>query len=900
MRKNRLPSLLMMAAMLATTAVFTACSDDDDAPEKDPTLIVAGDDDPLGEPIGLKYFDFLAEDDVIHNADTTQLTISKALADSMGITNFVNRPMGVWDKKEHSPYLRRATEQRLVGDRYVLKVVRSSLAEVIGTRDVTLNTGIYYNPAAPLQARTRAAAFGDMEASQYVDDDNVIHPMALTFHGQSDDGSNGESNWDAPYDLKETVTIAELYAYSQDPSNSIFDDIGDWFKDTYKKVATAVEHAVDYIVEKTSYEIDGEKSGSIIHTNTKLSHKQKISCGEDDSDTITINFNCPIQFDLDYTIKAKAKGSIKTVGFPVPSYLETYIDGYLEAIPQATIGFSKEVSLPEDKQRINLVKFTGVEYLFSIGPVPVSIKIVPSVYLKFTASVAGSAYIGISYDIATKFRAGFKYDGGFSGIGYGQVVKNEFDFLRPTVELEAKAGVGLYFGAEVILEELGGPTFNVGPQVNANAKLKYVFPDDHLDFSAEAKAGIGGEVGGIISVFGFDLAEWKTSFDIGPQWTIFKYPDDGTTDKDNPSGNDYSGYNYIPSVGTGGTGATGYDKVVDGNRNTKWETFERVGGLWYIEFKSRAPITPSGYCLTTGVGGDYNPAAWKLYGKRNLYDEWELLDSRSGTGLLPSDKNSEATFSCKKMECRYFRFEVSKNIRMSIYGNQTEANVYGLSLSEIELLEGEIGKTVDLSTLKTHYIAHNGDVLTGTLGDYHRPTPEKIVIEDGATVTLNNAKIYSNHGIICKGDATIILQGKNSVSGGNIGIYVPKGKTLTIKGSGSLYAEPSDGAGIGGYYKTDCGNIIIDGGNIDARGSYYCPGIGACYNQSCGNITITKNVISVTAQSYSSYTPSIGLASKGSSTCGTITIGGTVYYDGTKYVNGGEEYLNTKPFVYKP
>lgn len=652
---------------------------------------------------------------------------------------------------------------------------------------------------------------------------------------------------------------------------------------------------MDYIVEKTSYEIDGEKSGSIIHTNTKLSHKQKISCGKDDSDTITIKFNCPIQFDLDYTIKAKAKGSIKTVGFPVPSYLETYIDGYLEAIPSATIGFSKEVSLPEDKQRINLVKFTGVEYLFSIGPVPVSIKIVPSVYLKFTASVAGQAYIGISYDIATKFRAGFKYDGSFSGIGNGEVVKNEFDFLRPTVELEAKAGVGLYFGAEVILEELAGPTFNVGPQVNANAKLKYVFPDDHLDFSAEAKAGIGGEVGGVISVFGFDLAEWKTSFDIGPQWTIFKYPDDGTTDKDNPSGKDYSGYNYIPSVGTGGTGDTGYDKAVDGNRNTKWKTFERVGGLWYIEFKSRAPITPSGYCLTTGGGGYDNPAAWKLYGKRNLYDEWELLDSRSGIGLLPDDKNSEATFACKKMECRYFRFEVSKNRPMFIYGEQVLGNAYEMSLSEIELLEGEIGKTVDLSTLKADYFAQNGDILTGTLGHYH-----KIIIEeDGATVTLNNATIDS-YGIICKGDATIILRGKNSVRGHDVypGIYVPKGKTLTIKGSGSLYAESIRAVGIGGYYETDCGNIIIDGGNIDARGGGDCPGIGAAEYQSCGNITITKNVISVTAQSEWEGTPSIGLGYQ--STCGTITIGGTVYYDGTKYVNGGEQYLKAKPFVYKP
>ena len=336
---------------------------------------------------------------------------------------------------------------------------------------------------------------------------------------------------------------------------------------------------------------------------------------------------------------------------------------------------------------------------------------------------------------------------------------------------------------------------------------------------------------------------------------------------------------------------------MDGNRNTKWETFERVGGLWYIEFKSRAPITPSGYCLTTGSGGYGNPAAWKLYGKRNLYDEWELLDSRSGQGLLPNDKNSEATFSCKKMECRYFRFEVSKNIPLLIFGEQIQQNVYVLSLSEIELLEGEIGKTVDVSTLKADYFAQNGDMLTGTLGEYY-----KIIIEDGATVTLNNATIDKNYGIICKGDATIILQGKNSVRGKDVypGIYVPKGKTLTIKGSGYLYAEPHNGgAGIGGYYGTDCGNIIIDGGSIDARGHGGCPGIGAHEDQSCGNITITKNVISVTAQSKPSGTPSIGLGYEGS-TCGTITIGGTVYYDGTKYVNGGEEYLNAKPFVYKP
>ena len=46
--------------------MFTACSsnDDDDTPEKDPTLIVAGEGDPLGKPIGLVYTDFLTPNDV--------------------------------------------------------------------------------------------------------------------------------------------------------------------------------------------------------------------------------------------------------------------------------------------------------------------------------------------------------------------------------------------------------------------------------------------------------------------------------------------------------------------------------------------------------------------------------------------------------------------------------------------------------------------------------------------------------------------------------------------------------------------------------------------------------------------------------------------------------------------
>ena len=895
--------MLLGIVALSVAWTFTACSDSNE-PEKepvnDPNVIIAGEDDPLGEPIGIWYTDFRSENDVtITKSDTTELSISKALADSLGIDNFVNRPMGIWDKKEHTPYLRRATEQRLVGDRYVLKVVRSSLAEVIGSRDVMLNTGIYYDPSAPLSPKTRAAAFGDLQASMYVDDNDVIHPMAVTFYGQSDDGSNSEDgNWDKPYDLNETFTIAELYAMSKDPSNSIFDDFADWVKSTAKKVASAIETAVDYVVAKTTYTIDGEKSGALLHTDTKLTLKKKFSCGKESKDTIGVNFNCPVVFNLDYTIKAKAQGSIKTVGIPVPSYLETYVDGYLDVNPQLTVGFSKEISLPEDKQRVNLVKFTAVKYVFSIGPVPVSITITPGVYLKFTASLKGDAYIGISYDIATKFRAGFKYDGSFSGIGSGEVVKNEFDFLRPTVQVEAKAGVGLYFGADLIIEELAGPSFSVGPQVTADAKLKYVLPDDHLDFTAEAKAGIGGEVGGKISVFGFDLAEWKTAFDIGPQWTIFKYPDDGSSEKDNPSGKDYSSYNYIPIVGTGSsTGEYGYDKLLDGKKETEWRTSERIGGKYYVEFKSRKPITPAGYTLTTAHDTEtnpYNPWTWKLYGKLHSYDDWELLDSQEN-GNIPRLNNAQKTFACSnRKECQYFRFEV------------TTSTGHGLTLSEFEFIEESMG---NLNTLTSDYVAKNGDVITGTL---HNDV--KVSIADGATVMLDGATIidtnsdnYKWAGITCLGNATIILKGENNVQGFHRyypGIYVPKGKTLTIKGSGSLTATSGGSApGIGATsYASSCGNIVIDGGTIQAVGGYLCPGIGGASNENCGDITITKNVTSVTATKGKDASFSIGFGY--GSVCGVITIGGTVYYDGKNYqdgfLNGGHEYLETSPLVYKP
>ncbi len=258
----------------------------------------------------------------------------------------------------------------------------------------------------------------------------------------------------------------------------------------------------------------------------------------------------------------------------------------------------------------------------------------------------------------------------------------------------------------------------------------------------------------------------------------------------------------------------------------------------------------------------------------------------------------------------------------------------GLSLTAGKYYQSTVkmAKPTDLKDISgTEYTVKNGEVLTGTLANN-----VKISIADGATVLLkgvtingNNSISYEWAGITCVGSATIILEGYNTVKGfydEYPGIYVPENKTLTIDGTGSLNASSNgyaagiggcefacgnivikggnitatggnSSAGIGGGYDASYGNITISGGTVTATGGFSAAGIGGGYYGSCGStITITSGVTKVTATK-GDYAPnSIGAGNTG--TCGTVTIGGTVYWDGSAYKNGGDTYLPTSPLVY--
>ncbi len=193
---------------------------------------------------------------------------------------------------------------------------------------------------------------------------------------------------------------------------------------------------------------------------------------------------------------------------------------------------------------------------------------------------------------------------------------------------------------------------------------------------------------------------------------------------------------------------------------------------------------------------------------------------------------------------------------------------------------------ITITTWTEELLLGNGAVLKGMGG-----TGTRLMIAAGATVTLKGVtntgitKPENIAGIECLGDATIILDGTNSVAGRENapGIFIPKGCTLTIQGSGSLTATGGTisqtgaggsgyigGAGIGGTTDISCGNIVIEGGTIKATGTGHSAGIGSGYGGSCGDITITGGTITATGSNKAA-----GIGSGHGGSCGDISISGS-------------------------
>jgi len=179
---------------------------------------------------------------------------------------------------------------------------------------------------------------------------------------------------------------------------------------------------------------------------------------------------------------------------------------------------------------------------------------------------------------------------------------------------------------------------------------------------------------------------------------------------------------------------------------------------------------------------------------------------------------------------------------------------------------------VDLSTISNgYYMANDGDILTGTFhfkdyGGHGHDVDCTIEVPDGATIMLRDATIGgaeflgqdctgNKPAINCLGDAVILLEGNNEVSGIYWDlpcIYVKPSKTLTITASNEAWAHEEfptlrvindgrDGSAIGGGTSDsgaylNFGNVCFLHCNVEAESLGLGVPIGTTAGGMCGNI----------------------------------------------------------------
>ena len=275
-----------------------------------------------------------------------------------------------------------------------------------------------------------------------------------------------------------------------------------------------------------------------------------------------------------------------------------------------------------------------------------------------------------------------------------------------------------------------------------------------------------------------------------------------------------------------------------------------------VKVESNEDETKTATCAVTAKHGTYAVAM-----KAGVTDGDQWTARAGGSGAFAAMPLKGVEGGTKPVELKYAGDRVVKRVTATVTPKW----------------KGDLTKILaaDLESDGTTLTVENGTTLTGELAENYR-----VVIADGATVTLDGVTINGANdnnfqwaGLTCLGDATIMLKdgSVNTVKGFHEnypGICVPVGKTLTIDGPGKLTASSNGkGAGIGGGYAIGCGNITI-----------------------AATVGKVKGVKGADAPN------SIGAG--GQATCGTVTIGGTIYYDGSDYQNGGDTYLTAEKTVY--
>ena len=484
--------------------VFTSCNDDEliDNSSASSEAEAASSSGEILSPIALNYYDYITSNDVeILNADTTKISVSKALADKLGITSFVDHPTGIYQDRDLRPFHRRAVKEELVGDRYILEVVPSGLGEFLIGKQVALSTQFYINESV---ASTRGS--GVDNTARYTDAEGYIHPTGVhIIHRSEAPECITRSNADLDGYSSEYYSAEELLAGGGVATRGI--SSGDLFK----------------IDEK----------GTFINMKGEFKADKKLGDG---GDTLNIHVKAPYEVKLGYKFFLDVDREYFVV--PVLNKFDAGVDGKFMIKPEVLIGYDKKLKFVD--QKIKLYTFDAYSFSFNICGVEFWVDVCPNIYMKFNANVSGAFYGGFQYHYERTFQAGVTYHNKWNAYGDTKLVADKLTFITPRTKFEAEASCGLFLGADLVVDKVAGPSIAVGPKVSANAKLEYAPFDTKqpITFNASLKAGVYAEMGAKLKLWKFDIAEWKSKpINLVPEKVFWSYEYPKSAEENNSDNN---------------------------------------------------------------------------------------------------------------------------------------------------------------------------------------------------------------------------------------------------------------------------------------------------------------------------------------------------------------------------
>ncbi|MBR1483353.1 MAG: leucine-rich repeat protein [Ruminococcus sp.] len=422
-------------------------------------------------------------------------------------------------------------------------------------------------------------------------------------------------------------------------------------------------------------------------------------------------------------------------------------------------------------------------------------------------------------------------------------------------DAEYKDDASLVYLAQTMLDygAKAQKVFGVKTDDLANEGLKYTMPEDMPDFDAAVQRANGTKSNVANVTLSGGRFKFATLVFLSESTLRLYFENSGSLPTAGMT--KWNDYYYMQKIGIPASKLDTLQKFTVGGTTLTYSALDYAKGL------------------STNANTDYVALAKAIYWYNqaaNVYyhdaDHTHTLEAVAEVPATTEEDGVAAHYECS--ECGKLFTDAEGN-------NETTA--------EALVIPKLVDNVIDINSPDFDGNAKNGDVLTGTL-----TSNKQITIAAGATVTLRGVDItcLSNDeetanfaGITLLGDATILLEGENTVKGGyedHPGVFVPANTTLTINGTGSLDAssggdEDRFGCGIGGGYLKAAGNIVINGGTITATGGGFAAGIGSGNSASCGNITITGGKITANGGEQSA-----GIGSGEYGRCGNITIAATV------------------------